>query len=116
MIENEMETIVAFTCALSGAEGVLNYQRGYPALVNHAEETAFVAELAKEVPGVKEVTESPKIMGGEDFSYYLQHVKVHFSLQVLRLPASRRIRIIIRNLILMKEDCLLQLRYWVPRC
>ncbi|MFD1449560.1 M20 family metallopeptidase [Oceanobacillus sojae] len=78
LIENEMETIVASTCALSGAESVLNYQRGYPALVNHAEETAFVAELAKEVPGVKEVTESPKIMGGEDFSYYLQHVKGTF--------------------------------------
>lgn len=78
LIEHEMQTIVASTCALSGAEGVLNYQRGYPALVNHAEETAFVAELAKEVPGVKEVTESPKIMGGEDFSYYLQHVKGTF--------------------------------------
>ncbi|GGP11188.1 M20 family metallopeptidase [Oceanobacillus neutriphilus] len=78
LIENEMQTIVSSTCALSGAEGVLNYHRGYPALVNHAEETAFVAELAKEVPGVEEVTESPKIMGGEDFSYYLQHVKGTF--------------------------------------
>lgn len=78
LIETEMETIVASTCALSGAEGVLNYQRGYPALVNHAEETAFVAELAKEVPGVEKVAESSKIMGGEDFSYYLQHVKGTF--------------------------------------
>ncbi|WP_152657113.1 M20 family metallopeptidase [Oceanobacillus sp. CFH 90083] len=78
LIENEMQTIVSSTCALSDAEGVLNYQRGYPALVNHAEETAFVAELAKDVPGVEEVAESRKIMGGEDFSYYLQHVKGTF--------------------------------------
>ncbi|WP_156291291.1 M20 family metallopeptidase [Oceanobacillus salinisoli] len=77
-IEEEIGKVVQNTCQLSGAEGELNYRRGYPSLVTHKDETEFVAELAKDVPGVDVVAESPQVMGGEDYSYYLQHVKGTF--------------------------------------
>ncbi|GLO67456.1 M20 family metallopeptidase [Oceanobacillus kimchii] len=78
LIEAEMKRVVSATCELSGAKGILHYRRGYPTLDNHEKETLFVAELAKDIPGVEVVQESPQVMGGEDFSYYLQQVKGTF--------------------------------------
>ncbi|ASK62450.1 peptidase M20 [Virgibacillus phasianinus] len=77
-IEKEIENVVDATCKLSDADYEYTYTRGYPTLVNHKHETEFVAELAKDVPGVQAVNETPPIMGGEDFAYYLQHVKGTF--------------------------------------
>lgn len=77
-IEQEIENVVQGTCQVSRAGYEYTYTRGYPTLVNHKEETEFVAELAKEVPGVVSVNETPPIMGGEDYAYYLQHVKGTF--------------------------------------
>jgi len=54
------------------------YDRGYPAVVNHKEETEFLAEVAGTIDGVKTVEEAEPQMGGEDFAYYLQHVKGTF--------------------------------------
>ncbi|WP_269411504.1 M20 family metallopeptidase [Lentibacillus daqui] len=77
-IEKEIERVVQGTCQVSDADYEYTYTRGYPTLVNHREETEFVAELAKDVPGVEVVKETPQVMGGEDYSYYLQHVKGTF--------------------------------------
>ncbi|CDQ38718.1 MULTISPECIES: M20 family metallopeptidase [Virgibacillus] len=77
-IEKEMERIIKATCDVSGADYVYTYTRGYPTLVNHKEETEFVAEVAKEVPGVEAVKVTEPIMGGEDYAFYLQHVKGTF--------------------------------------
>ncbi|MGX4668563.1 M20 family metallopeptidase [Cerasibacillus sp. JNUCC 74] len=77
-IEEEMERIVKGTCEASGAEYEFTYSRGYPTLVNHQRETEFIANVAKQVPGIKEVMETPPVMGGEDYAYYLQHVKGTF--------------------------------------
>ncbi|WP_099159608.1 M20 family metallopeptidase [Virgibacillus ndiopensis] len=77
-IENEIERVVQGTCQVSGADYEYTYTRGYPTLVNHKAETEFVAEIARNVPGIESVNETPQIMGGEDFSYYLQHVKGTF--------------------------------------
>ncbi|WP_163969675.1 M20 family metallopeptidase [Oceanobacillus halotolerans] len=74
-VEKEIERIVKGTCLVSNAGYEYKYTRGYPTTVNHKEETEFVAELAKSVPGVETVKETEPIMGGEDFSYYLQNVK-----------------------------------------
>lgn len=78
LIEAEMERVVSATCELANAKGVLHYRRGYPSLVTHEKETLFVANLAEGIPGVEVVQESPQVMGGEDFSYYLQQVKGTF--------------------------------------
>ena len=85
-VEKEIERVVSGTCQVSGASYEYTYTRGYPTLVNHKEETEFVAEVAKVVPGVEAVSEVPPIMGGEDFSYYLQHVKGTFFFTGARNP------------------------------
>ncbi|WP_316569180.1 M20 family metallopeptidase [Neobacillus sp. YIM B06451] len=77
-IEKEMERVVRGTCEVSGADYEFTYTRGYPTLVNHKEETEFVARLAEGVPGVERVAETEPVMGGEDYAYYLQHVKGTF--------------------------------------
>src|SRR5699024_6258959 len=51
------------------------YTKGYPAVINHKEEAEFIEEIAKDTPGVTKVKIVTPEMGGEDFSYYLQHVK-----------------------------------------
>lgn len=77
-IEYEIEMVVKGTCMMNDADYQYDFFRGYPAVVNHEEETNFLIDVASRVPGVHEVEESPLQMGGEDFSYYLQHVKGTF--------------------------------------
>lgn len=77
-IEEEIERVITGTCLVSGADYEYTYTRGYPTTVNHEEETNFLAALASSVPGVEEVRETAPVMGGEDFSYYLQHIKGTF--------------------------------------
>ena len=52
----------------------IDYQEGYPVVVNSAQETAFALEVATELVGA-EHTISPfgPVTGSEDFAYYLQH-------------------------------------------
>ncbi|MFC0189634.1 M20 family metallopeptidase [Fictibacillus aquaticus] len=74
LIENEMERIISGTCAAADVTYEFKYNRGYPAVVNHKEDTEFVAGLAPAVPGVANVYEIEPSMGGEDFGYYMQKV------------------------------------------
>ncbi|MBI0577863.1 amidohydrolase [Neobacillus cucumis] len=77
-IVEEIERIIKGTCLAADCTYSYEYQKGYPAVVNPKEEMEFVAELAKSVPGVTSVRECEPQMGGEDFAYYLQHVKGAF--------------------------------------
>lgn len=78
LMEREMGRIVKGTCLSADVDYEFNYYRGYPAVVNHKEETEFLVELAKNVPGVEHVEEMAPTMGGEDFAYYLENVKGTF--------------------------------------
>lgn len=78
LIEEEIDRVIKGTCLVSGADYEYTYTRGYPTTVNHEAETKFIAALAPSVPGVENVRETEPIMGGEDFSYYLQHRKGTF--------------------------------------
>ncbi|ASB90252.1 M20 family metallopeptidase [Bacillus sonorensis] len=78
LIEKEIEHVVKGICLMHGAFYDYSYERGYPPVCNHPEETAFLAEIARRTDGVERVAESELQMGGEDFSYYLQHVKGTF--------------------------------------
>ncbi|WP_438823807.1 M20 family metallopeptidase [Bacillus sp. JJ675] len=78
LIEKEIEQVVSGICAMHGAGFDYSYERGYPAVCNHSEETGFLADIARNTQGVEKVTESEPQMGGEDFAYYLQHVKGTF--------------------------------------
>ena len=55
-----------------GASAALDYEDGYPPTVNDAEQSAFVADVARTVAGEAGVdTEREPTMGAEDFSYML---------------------------------------------
>jgi len=77
-VEQEIERIIKGTCLAGDVEYEFEYIKGYPATVNPKEEMEFVAKLAETVPGVTAVNECEPQMGGEDFAYYLQHVKGAF--------------------------------------
>lgn len=77
-IEEEIERIVKGTCLAAGCEFSYEYHRGYPAVVNHESETDFLVTCAEKVTDITEVALAAPEMGGEDFAYYLQHVKGTF--------------------------------------
>ncbi len=68
-----MESIVTAIAQSMGGEATLNYHYGYPATVNHPDETEFALEVARQVAGDALVTgEVPPTMGAEDFAYMLE--------------------------------------------
>jgi len=67
--ERRMTEIVEGVAAAFGATAVVNYERGYPALVNHEAETGYAEEAARKVAGA--CAEAPVYLWGEDFSYLL---------------------------------------------
>ncbi|QOY36350.1 amidohydrolase [Anaerobacillus isosaccharinicus] len=78
LLENEIQRVVKGICLAGDVTGTVQYKRGYPALVNHHDEAIQVAALAEDIPGVIEVEDMIPQMGGEDFAYYLHHVKGAF--------------------------------------
>lgn len=56
----------------------VNYRRGYPALVNHLNETLHVKQVAQQIPDIEHVIEANPQMAGEDFAYYVEKVPGSF--------------------------------------
>ncbi|UCZ54329.1 amidohydrolase [Bacillus shivajii] len=77
-VQEEMNRVIDGLAASFGAEVNFHYYKGYPALINHCEESQFVRDITKDIPEISKVEESKPQMGGEDFSYYLHHVKGAF--------------------------------------
>jgi amidohydrolase len=73
-IELEIEKVTKGTCFSSDSTFEYDFVRGYPAVVNHKEETELLVQSAKSVPEVHTIEETEPHMGGEDFAYYLQKV------------------------------------------
>jgi amidohydrolase len=73
LIEQRLADFVPQFASSFGAEASMRYARGYPVTVNAPEQTAFAAEVAREVAGAERVDdEAPPSMGGEDFSFMLE--------------------------------------------
>lgn len=65
--------IVENTALAYGATVKIVYERGYPVTKNHAEQTAFAADIARQIVGDDMVNDKAEpVMGGEDFSYMLE--------------------------------------------
>lgn len=65
--------IMALTRATAegyGATAEVRYERNYPVMANHPEQTEFAADVARRVSG--QCDEAPLIMGGEDFAFMLE--------------------------------------------
>jgi amidohydrolase len=72
LVEKRVREVVAGVAQITGAQIDLRYERGYPVTVNHAAQTEFATQVAREVAGEANVHETPPLMGAEDFSYMLE--------------------------------------------
>ncbi len=66
--------IVNGICFSARAEAEIKIDLGYPVLVNDESETAFAESCATELFGGDRVFRAERLMGAEDFAYYLQKV------------------------------------------
>ena len=73
LMDKRFKDLVAAMASGMGVEVEIDYEWGYPVDVNHAEQTAFAAKVARDVVGPDQVkTDMPPRLGGEDFAYMLQ--------------------------------------------
>jgi hippurate hydrolase len=56
-----------------GATVEIDYERGYPVVVNSEAETTFARAVAEELIGTERVSTCHLIPGSEDFAYFLEH-------------------------------------------
>jgi hippurate hydrolase len=75
LVEERMRRTAEGVAAGFGATAELDFRVLFPPLVNHADETDFIAECAEDVVGRDNVNRSgPLTMASEDFSYMLEAV------------------------------------------
>ncbi len=73
LAERRIREIVEAQAQVYGCTAKLTYDRGYPVTINHPEQAAFAAQVAREVVGEDRVTDDcDPIMPAEDFSYMLE--------------------------------------------
>ncbi|AOZ04761.1 M20 aminoacylase family protein [Cupriavidus malaysiensis] len=72
-LESRIRQIVTAQAESYGASAEIDYQRGYPVLVNSEAETEFARQVAEELVGPdKVVAPCARVAGSEDFAYFLQ--------------------------------------------
>ncbi len=75
LVETNMRRVAESVAAGFGATAELDFRVLFPPLVNHADETQFIADCAAEVVGDANVNRNgPVTMASEDFSYMLRDV------------------------------------------
>ena len=76
-IKEKLEQVLSGVCTAYGATYQYEYVEGYPPVINHQVNTAYVVEAIQKVDSLQAVQCAP-MMIGEDFAYYLQHVPGSF--------------------------------------
>jgi amidohydrolase len=72
LLRKRIDEVVEGTARLYGAKAKVTYSNGYPVVVNHERETAFAADIAREIVGKDKVdTAVPPRMAAEDFAFML---------------------------------------------
>jgi hippurate hydrolase len=72
LLEQRIRALVTAHVAGYGGEVTIDYERGYPVVVNTEAETAFARQVAEELVGAERVIAPfPPVTGSEDFAYYL---------------------------------------------
>ncbi|NBR88892.1 MAG: amidohydrolase [Rhodobacteraceae bacterium] len=71
LVEARLREMVDLTARSFGATASVDYERGYPPTVNHADQTRYAIEAAEAV-GTKVNPETDPVMPAEDFSYMLE--------------------------------------------
>jgi hippurate hydrolase len=73
LLRQRIQEVVASQAASLGVAAEVDYQEGYPVLVNTEAETALAARVATELLGQDKVLlDRPALMGSEDFAYMLE--------------------------------------------
>ncbi|NPU64633.1 amidohydrolase [Bradyrhizobium sp. 83012] len=73
LMDERFKAVVNGLASGMGVDVEIDYEWGYPVVVNHVEQTAFAADVARSVVGPDQVTtDMPPKLGGEDFAYMLQ--------------------------------------------
>jgi amidohydrolase len=73
VLHKRIGEVVEGTARLYGASAKVTYTNGYPVVVNHERQTAFAADVAREIAGKDKVDiDVPPVMGAEDFAFMLQ--------------------------------------------
>ena len=73
MVERRITEVAEGTARAYGATAAVDYRRNYPVTVNHAKQTVFAANVAREVVGPEKVKDNiVPVMGAEDFSFMLE--------------------------------------------
>ena len=70
LAEKRVNEICAGIATTFGGTASVDYQRNYPVMENHDEQTAFAADVARSVSG--QCDDAPLVMGGEDFAFMLE--------------------------------------------
>ena len=72
LLHKRIGEVVEGTARLYGATAKVTYTNGYPVVVNHERQTAFAADVAREIAGKDKVDiDVPPVMGAEDFAFML---------------------------------------------
>src|SRR5690606_30080639 len=72
-LQAQIERLCTLQAESLGATASVDYQRGYPVLLNSTAETRQAADVARRVFGEAQVqTDIPPLMGSEDFAFMLQ--------------------------------------------
>jgi amidohydrolase len=75
LVEDRMRRIADGVAVGFGAAAALDFRYLFPPLVNHADETAFIADCAADIVGEANISRhGPLTMASEDFSYMLEKV------------------------------------------
>ncbi|MGO4713947.1 M20 aminoacylase family protein [Bradyrhizobium sp. 2TAF24] len=73
LVQQRVQEVVAGVAQATGTTIELDYNRGYPVLVNHPDQTDIALKTAAEVAGASNVSDNAvPIMGAEDFAYMLE--------------------------------------------
>ena len=73
LLKRRFHEIVEGTAAAFNVKARVDYDWGYPATINHADQAGFAAAVAAEISGEAAVrADAPREMGSEDFSYMLE--------------------------------------------
>lgn len=73
LLQKRVREVVQGTARLYGATAKMTFTTGYPVVINHERQTAFAADVAREIVGNDKVaTDIPPVMGAEDFAFMLQ--------------------------------------------
>lgn len=75
LLEKRITELVHAQAQSYGVQARVEYQRGYPVLVNHQRETDFARDVAEALVGTAQVTRQGRALtGSEDFAFFLEEV------------------------------------------